>query len=499
MQSTLKVKLDRFVDPSKETLSFVVTKTSTDNSASANGYKKTTATFELGPDGNTYASAVVTGLSANTQYYYWLYHTPSYEFITSSDLTGYNYLGQFRTYPSSSSSYSFSASFASCQQSESTAPIFDKITKYNPNVFIQLGDIHYWDGINEPASLGDYEYTYQTVIASSSLFTPNFFPKLTYSVPFDYIWDDHDYGPNNSDGTNPNRGHGSAAYKLVFPHYYLSSSIETYVSESVSVDHQAIYHSFNMGRVKFIVTDNRSQRKPCTDVDDDVKYVWPTEQENWFKSQITSTDCPVKVWVNSFPWEGDDTNPSYTGDDGWEKYTTYRRKIASFISDNSGSIGKLVILSGDAHMTAMDDGKTSPWYSGSRPTPPVTIFQSAPLDQGGSRKGGPYLLDGADIWVGSSISVNVSDAQYADYINNGTSSYTNTNGRYGCMEVYDDLTHITMSLYTRSGNTAITSSAGDYRFPSVNGAYKKYQLVLNTSSYISGVGGPVTQSSSFVD
>jgi hypothetical protein len=154
-----------------------------------------------------------------------------------------------------------------------------------------------------------------------------------------------------------------------------------------------------------------------------------------------------------------------------------------------------LIFSGDAHMTAIDDGILSPWYSGSRPNPPVTIYQSGPLDQGGSRKGGPYVLNGADIWNDSSISVRQDNASYNTYISNLSSSYTTANNRYGCMEVYDDLTNITMSLYSRTGNTAVTSSAGDYRFPSVNGEYKKYRMVFNTSGYSVGSGGAVVQTS----
>jgi len=50
-------------------------------------------------------------------------------------------------------------------------------------------------------------------------------------------------------------------------------------------------------------------------------------------------------------------------------------------------------------------------------------------------------------------------------------------------------------LYSRSGNTALTSSAGDYRFPSVNGEYKKYRMVFNTSGYSVGSGGAVVQTS----
>jgi hypothetical protein len=104
-------------------------------------------------------------------------------------------------------------------------------------------------------------------------------------------------------------------------------------------------------------------------------------------------------------------------------------------------------------------------------------------------------LNGADIWNDSSISVRQDNASYNTYISNLSSSYTTANNRYGCMEVYDDLTNITMSLYSRTGNTAVTSSAGDYRFPSVNGEYKKYRMVFNTSGYSVGSGGAVVQTS----
>jgi len=371
-----------------------------------------------------------------------------------------------------------------------------------------MGDLHYWDGANDPDLQHQYEDANEVSLASGSVYfppdnpptyysgsSPNYMPKLLRSMAFNYVWDDHDYGENNSDAANVNKAHASAAYRLMFPHYPLSGSFESYYSGSTVLGHQPIYHTFKIGRIKYIVTDNRSQRTPYTDTDNQSKYIWLPEQENWFKQQLVDTTCPVKVWVNSFPWQSDDTNPAYTGDDGWEKYTTYRKKIAHYISQNTGSIGKLIVLSGDAHMTAIDDGTLSPWYSGSRPNPPMTIYQSGPLDQAGSRKGGPYMLDGADIWQDSSTLVTASSATYSSYKTNLSSSYTTTNSRYGCMEVYDDLTNITMSLYSRSGNTAVTSSFGDYRFPSVNGEYRKYRLVLDTSGYSVGSGGVVTQTS----
>ena len=513
MQVQINSKLSRHITSSLESMFYVITKDANNSGSGASGYSITPATYESGSyeSDKNYAVATITGLDPDTRYYYWLYHDASDIFISYTNNTeGYelSYLGTFKTYPVSSSAYSFSASFASCQESLTTSTVFDKISNYKPHVFLHMGDLHYWDGINEPNNQENYEDANEVSIASGSIYfapddpstyysgsSPNYMPKMLRNMAFNYMWDDHDYAENNSDAGHIDKAHASAAYRLMFPHYPLSASLEPYSSGSVTLQHQPIYHTFKIGRVKFVVTDNRSQRMPASNTDNESKFVWAPEQEEWFKEQITDTTCPVKVWINSFPWESDDTNPAYTGDDGWEKYTIYRKKIAHYISQNSGSVGKLLIFSGDAHMTAIDDGILSPWYSGSRPNPPVTIYQSGPLDQGGSRKGGPYVLNGADIWNDSSISVRQDNASYNTYISNLSSSYTTANNRYGCMEVYDDLTNITMSLYSRSGNTALTSSAGDYRFPSVNGEYKKYRMVFNTSGYSVGSGGAVVQTS----
>jgi len=450
----------------------------------------------------------ITGLNSNTTYYYWLYDNKSEVYVSSSRyLENYTYLGKFKTFPDGSTPYRFSASYASCMTNDSTALTYKRIATYSPNIFIHMGDLFYWDGSTEPNYLNDRESVYQSVFASgssyikypSSVANPNYYPLLIKEIAMDYIWDDHDYGPNNSDGTFINRAYGSQAVDTILPHHTFPSSTSFYESASVTLSTKALYHTYNAGRIKFIVTDNRSQRSPYTDPDSSSKVIWDNEQESWFMSQMQDTTYPVKVWVNSFPWEGDDTNPLWTGDDGWEKYTTYRSKIADFFTSHSSSIGKIIILSGDAHMTSMDDGTLSPWYgSGSRINPPITIHQSAPLDQGGSRKGGPYILNGSDIWQSSTLLYKSGSVNYNNAISGLTSSYINTNNRYGCMEVYDDLSNITIDMYSRSGTTVITSSAGDQRFPSVNGAYKKFRLTLNTSNYINGSGGKIIETRTFV-
>ena len=150
----------------------------------------------------------------------------------------------------------------------------------------------------------------------------------------------------------------------------------------------------------------------------------------------------------------------------------------------------------------MDDGLYSTWYgSGSRVDPPITIYHSAPIDQFGSRKGGPYMLSGADILRGGSTATWLTtDPDYAEAFNNLSSSYTSANNRFGCIEIDDNLTGIiNVDLYSRSGNTATNPPyGGDPRFPMVNGNYRKLRLTLDVSSYISGSGGYIQQSSSFL-
>ena len=55
-------------------------------------------------------------------------------------------------------------------------------------------------------------------------------------------------------------------------------------------------------------------------------------------------------------------------------------------------IDNLMMVSGDAHMVALDDGSNSDYSSDGGAGFPV--FQAAPLDRPGSIKGGPYS-DGA--------------------------------------------------------------------------------------------------------
>jgi alkaline phosphatase D len=136
-----------------------------------------------------------------------------------------------------------------------------------------------------------------------------------------------------------------------------------------------------VGRVRFLLTDSRSARSPRGAPDDGSKTLLGRAQKEWLKAEIRASKgrFPLVVWANPVPWIGEGP-----GDD-WSRYAAERRELADFIAAEGV---RLCMLSGDAHMLAIDDGSHSGYASAGGPGFPV--FHAAPLDRPGSAKGGPY-------------------------------------------------------------------------------------------------------------
>jgi alkaline phosphatase D len=271
-------------------------------------------------------------------------------------------IGSFSTFPEDTGSFTFA--FASCAKTGSDHPVFGTIHALRPLLFFHTGDFHY-----ENISVNDrdvYRQEYEHVLASPGQ------SRLYRDFPIVYIWDDHDYGPNNSDSTAPGREAARLTYREYVPHYPLAAGDGP----------EAIYFTFTVGRVKFIVTDCRSARSPAWAPDDPAKTMLGETQKAWFKQELLDAEAnyPLVVWLNSLPWIG------LTGDDGWHLYSNERREIADFLKDNG--IHHLCMLSGDAHMIAIDDGTNSDYATGGGAGFPV--MHAASLDQTPSVKGGPY-------------------------------------------------------------------------------------------------------------
>lgn len=279
--------------------------------------------------------------------------------------------GRFRT--PAEGPMSFRVGFASCASTGSNHRVWEAIRDLGPNFFIHMGDFHY-DNIDEN------EPRYFRSAFDRSLSSPRQ-GSCWRSVPLAYVWDDHDYGDDDSDGTSPSRPAALQVYQEYFPHYPL-----TQVEGRV----RTIQQSFTFGRVRFILTDGRADRTPWKEEDGPLKTMLGLAQREWLAHQFEEAaraEYPLVVWANPVPWI---TWNAEGSEHGWEPYGWERRYLADKIRE-TGLVNRLLMLSGDAHMLGFDDGRNSNYASnrlpGERAFP---VFHAAPIDRFPRIKGGPY-------------------------------------------------------------------------------------------------------------
>ena len=307
--------------------------------------------------------------------------------------------GQFRTFPGGPASFTFA--FGSCARTASSHAVFKTIQERQPLFFLNDGDWHYQN--IKTNSRARFRAAYDRVLASRQQ------ADLYRHVPFIYVWDDHDFAGENSDGRSRSREAARLTYEEYVPHYPLAAG----------AGDVPIYQAFSVGRARFILTDLRSERSPSKDKDDAAKTMLGARQKAWFKQELlaASGTYPLIFWVSSVPWIGlagvnvygppitnvagffHHTNqpprlsapdkaprpPKPRGVD-WEVFSTERRELADFIKSNR--IRGVCLLHGDAHMLAADDGTHSDYATGGGA--PLPVMAAAPLDQHSSIKGGPY-------------------------------------------------------------------------------------------------------------
>jgi len=267
--------------------------------------------------------------------------------------------GRFRTAAAGPTSYR--VAFGSCADTRSDHPVFDAIVARDPLFFLHLGDLHYRD-IDENDRvrfLRAYDEALSTPAQS------RFFSQ----IPVEYVWDDHDFGPNDSDRTAPGLEAASSAYREVVPRHPLALAGPT----------APVGRAFSVGRVRYVVTDLRAGRSP-RDVRNPT--ILGRAQKAWLLDELSSASQShaLVIWVSPVPWIAD-------GGDDWGGYREERREIANHIVTHG--IRNLAMLAGDAHMVAIDDGRNNT-YASVGPGPGFPVFHASALDRSGSVKGGPY-------------------------------------------------------------------------------------------------------------
>lgn len=290
-----------------------------------------------------------TGLTSATTYYY------AAEINGTLDAT----VGTFRTRNTSASTLRIA--FAGDAVSGSNHTVYSSILSESPDFFIHLGDLHYQDIDVDNPDL--FFAAYDGVLAQTRP------AALFRNVPIVYAWDDHDYGPNDSDGSSIPRKTSLRAYRRAVPHFTLESATVT----------DPIYHSFEATIagvvVMFIVTDLRSAANPKSATDNASKTMMGATQKTWFKALFANAanDDKLFVWICSRVWGGATT----AGADHWGGFNTERVELANQFKAEAP--GRVIVLSADGHFVGIDAGANHNFATGGGD--PIPTFQAAPLDQ----------------------------------------------------------------------------------------------------------------------
>ncbi len=207
------------------------------------------------------------------------------------------------------------------------------------NLYLREPDWNSWTGII-------HRYTHDRTIPEMQEFLA--------STHHYAIWDDHDYGPNDSDRSFWNKNKTMEAFRLFWANpSYGVGNIEGAIS------------FFQWGDADFYLLDNRTYRTP-NKLQADNKTQLGDEQLQWLFDNLAGTYSTFKFVVMGGVFLS--TSGVY------ESYTNYgfeeeRQKIIDFIYEND--IKNVVFLTGDVHFSEVSvlkaEGKPTIWDITSSP------------------------------------------------------------------------------------------------------------------------------------
>ena len=302
---------------------------------------------------NMMVAMTISGLAPATHYYYGV-ESDGVADTSADDVGSFTTPGQGH--------FSFYFVTGSCCYN-SDHVVYTVMKNSQPLFYTNMGDLHYGNP-NSGTDINVHRDAYENYVLSKPA-AAAFFKE----APIDYVWDDHDFSGNDSDSSFAGKANARQAYREYVPHYPLPAGN----------GNAAIYQSFVIGRVHFIHTDLRSERYGNS--------MMGAQQKAWFKNEcIAARDSnQLIVWISSTTWNG-----TYT--DNWGGFQAERTELANFFRDNQ--IENMMILCGDAHMLAIDDGADGDFSTQVFNPFHYPIFNAGALNQGGSYKGGIFNQGG---------------------------------------------------------------------------------------------------------
>ena len=231
----------------------------------------------------------------------------------------------FDTAPEPSESTHLRFAFGSCVGHEgrlAAAAWGQMASDSSIRMLLMLGDNHYADSTVPEVQRAAY-YDHRSVSG---------FRDLAARTAVYGIWDDHDYGPNDSDRTAEGR----------------QTSFETFQSMWANPSYgepgnPGTYYQFSYGDIDFFMLDDRYYRSPNGAVDDGSKTMLGERQWQWLKEGLQQSKAKLKFIASGSEWQKYGHRDSLT--------SFKREQLAFFDWIDEKNIEGVILLSGDRHFT----------------------------------------------------------------------------------------------------------------------------------------------------
>lgn len=213
--------------------------------------------------------------------------------------------------------------FGSCNRETHKQPYWNLIAEQEPDLWVWLGDNIYAD--TEDMAEMDRKYTIQL----NNLNYLRFFK----THPVVGIWDDHDYGANDSDKTYPMRAESQEEFLDFIGEPRTSERRQT----------PGVYTSYTFGegkqQVKLILLDTRY----FADVKGEGEDILGEDQWAWLENELETSEARVNIIGSSIQ-----VIPMDHRWEHWNRYPASREHLFSLIKEHK--VPGVVIISGDRHL-----------------------------------------------------------------------------------------------------------------------------------------------------
>jgi alkaline phosphatase D len=242
----------------------------------------------------------------------------------------------FTLMPDPESAADFKVAFGSCINPIRVPlqPIWTQVAIYNPDAFLLIGDNNYM-----PMRPSAYEAPESTVAFAMARYhrylrdIPGLRSVLA-TTPTYAIWDDHDFGPNNSDRTFRWRDLTLDLFKKYWPN-----------PSAGTAETPGVFHSFKIADVEFFMLDDRYHRDPNEAPDRST--MLGTGQLNWLKDQLKASTATFKVIVNGHTMTIDRQDSG----EYWANFGSEREDFLNWMF--SEGIDGVFFISGDWHVGSL--------------------------------------------------------------------------------------------------------------------------------------------------